>query len=86
MIMRPIILLGDPTSAGGQVVQASPATFVEGLAVARAGDAVVCPHGPCAIASGDEATLDEGRAVARNGDLTLCGAALLATRTATRIF
>jgi len=81
--MRAIVLLGDPTSNGGQVVQASPATFVEGLAVARVGDAVVCPHGACAIASGEDATLDEGRAVARNGDLTLCGATLHATHSAT---
>jgi len=81
--MRAIILLGDPVSNGGQVVQGSPATFVEGRAVARVGDAVVCPHGACAIASGDSATEDEGRAVARNGDLTQCGATLIATHAAT---
>ncbi|WP_268800874.1 PAAR domain-containing protein [Pseudomonas huanghezhanensis] len=84
--MRSIILLGDPTSAGGQVVQGSSCTFIENLAVARVGDAVVCIHGPCVIASGDPTTLDEDRPVARAGDLTACGSVLIATHFASVIF
>lgn len=84
--MRPVILLGDLTSAGGKVIQGSSSTFSEGLPVARFGDAVLCIHGPCSIASGDETTLDEGKPVARHGDMTLCGATLIATHPTTHIY
>lgn len=83
--MRPLILLGDPTSNGGKVVQGAPATLVDGLPVVRVGDAVLCSHGACFVRSGDGATLDEGLPVARHGDLTACGATLVATHTATFI-
>jgi uncharacterized Zn-binding protein involved in type VI secretion len=84
--MRPIILINDPTSDGGQVTAGSSGTVIDGLAVARVRDQVMCRHGVCAIATGDDDTLDEGAAVARDGDLTLCGARLIATHSATKIF
>ena len=78
--MRPIIVIDDPTSDGGRVCEGSPWTDINGLAVARVGDRVLCPHGECMIESGDETLLDDDRAVARDGDLTSCGARLIATQ------
>ncbi|MDU8339589.1 PAAR domain-containing protein, partial [Pseudomonas syringae pv. actinidiae] len=43
--MRPIIVVNDPTSDAGQVLEGSPSTFINSLAVARVGDRVSCPHG-----------------------------------------
>ncbi|WP_339498334.1 PAAR domain-containing protein [Pseudomonas silesiensis] len=83
--MRPIIVLNDPTSEGGRVVEGSPATFINGLAIARAGDRVSCPHGDCTIGSGDDTLLDDDKAVARDGDLTACGARLVATQRDTSV-
>ncbi|EJM70842.1 PAAR domain-containing protein [Pseudomonas sp. GM55] len=78
--MRPIIVINDPTSDGGRVCEGSPWTDINGFAVARVGDRVVCAHGECMIESGDETLLVDGKAVARDGDLTSCGARLLATQ------
>ncbi|RAU43112.1 MULTISPECIES: PAAR domain-containing protein [unclassified Pseudomonas] len=79
--MRPIIVLNDPTSAGGRVIAGAPSTFLHNLNVARLGDAVLCPHGLCKIVSGDSSLLIDDRPVARQGDLLACGATLLATYT-----
>lgn len=78
--MRPIIVINDPTSNGGRVVEGSPSTFINGFAIARVGDRVSCPHGECSIASGDATLLDNDRAVARDGDLAACGAQLVASQ------
>lgn len=78
--MRPIIVINDPTSNGGRVVEGSPSTFINGLAIARVGDRVSCPHGECSIASGDGTLLDNDSAVARDGDLAACGAQLVASQ------
>lgn len=83
--MRPIILINDPTAAGGMVIQGSDTTTVNGRAVARVGDAVVCLHGICAIATGDDTTIVDGAAVARDCDLTACGSPLIATNSDTGI-
>lgn len=79
--MRPIIVLNDPTSAGGRVIEGSPSTVSNGLNVARLGDAVLCPHSPCSIDGGDGSLLIDGRPVARDGDPLECGATLIATYT-----
>jgi uncharacterized Zn-binding protein involved in type VI secretion len=78
--VRPIIVIDDPTSGGGRVLEGSPSTFINGLAVARLGDRVSCPHGECSIVSGDETLLVDDRAVARDGDRVSCGARLVATQ------
>lgn len=83
--MRPIILINDPTALGGMVIQGSDSTTVNGRAVARKGDAVLCLHGACMIATGDETTIDDGAAVAREGDVTACGSPLIATNSDTGI-
>ena len=80
------IVLGDKTSHGGNVIQASGQTFTGGVAVARVGDQVTCPihgHGTNAIASGDATLIVDGAAVAREGDKTVCGATLIASQAAT---
>ncbi|RMM31644.1 hypothetical protein ALQ80_100254 [Pseudomonas coronafaciens pv. oryzae] len=78
--MRPIIVVNDPTSDAGQVLEGSPSMFINGLAVARVGDRVSCPHGIGTIVSGDETLLVDGRPVAREGDFISCGARLMATQ------
>jgi uncharacterized Zn-binding protein involved in type VI secretion len=78
--VRPIIVMNDPTSQGGRVLEGSPGTFINGLAVARVGDRVSCPHGACKIVSGDETLLIDNQPIARDGDFVACGARLMATQ------
>ena len=78
--MKGVIRLGDATSHGGKVVAASGTSFVNGIAVARKGDACVCPvngHASCIIAEGDPAVLEGGIPVAFDGHKTSCGATLI---------
>lgn len=80
--MKGVIRLGDTTSHGGKVVAASGMARVDGITVARKGDACVCPiqgHIPCVIAEGDPAVLLGGIPVAFEGHRTSCGATLLSS-------
>lgn len=80
--MRNVILLGDATDHGGKVISASPNSFVDGRAIARRGDACVCPrrgHHHCVIVEGDPAVLIDGIPVAFEGHKTSCGATLIAS-------
>lgn len=80
--MRHVIRLNDPTTHGGKVVSAAPASTVMGVAVARKGDRCFCPlkgHEVCVIAEGDPSVLIDGVPVAFEGHLTSCGAKLLST-------
>ena len=80
--MKHVIRLGDATSHGGKVVAASSNASVNGLAVARKGDACTCPiagHASCVIAEGDPLVLDGGIPGAFHGHKTSCGAALIAS-------
>lgn len=82
----PVIRLGDKTSHGGSVLEASTLTDSGGIGVARVGDKVSCPlpgHGTGTIASGDASWIVDGKPVARNGDKTSCGAVLIASQQAT---
>ena len=82
----PIIRLGDKTSHGGAVIEASPHTTSGNIAVARMGDKVSCPlpgHGSTPIISGDATMIVDGKPVARQGDKTACGATLIASQQAT---
>jgi len=82
----PVIRLGDKTSHGGSVLQASSLTDSGGVGVARVGDQVSCPlpgHGPGTIVSGDASLIVDGKPVARHGDKTSCGATLIASQQAT---
>lgn len=80
--MKGVIRLGDSTSHGGMVIAASGTAFVHGIAVARQGDACVCPingHSPCVIAEGDPMVLVGGVPVAFQGHKTSCGATLISS-------
>jgi uncharacterized Zn-binding protein involved in type VI secretion len=80
--MKGVIRLGDATSHGGKVVAASGVSFVNGIAVARQGDACVCPvngHSSCVIAEGDPMVLEGGIPVAFQGHKTSCGATLISS-------
>lgn len=76
-----LIRLGDKTSHGGTVLEASQESDSGGKAIARMGDKVSCPRcGNNAIASGDQTLLVDGKPAARHGDKTACGATLIASQ------
>ncbi len=80
---KALIRLGDKTSHGGKVIQASAFTSSGGKRVARVGDLVKCPkkgHGTCPIVTGDPTLIVDGSPVARHGDKTACGASLIASQ------
>ena len=80
---RPFIVLGDKTSHGGTVVEASTMTETHGKGIARMGDKVTCPiqgHGTNVITSGDATMIVDGKPAARHGDTTACGATLIASQ------
>ncbi|MBW3511533.1 MULTISPECIES: PAAR domain-containing protein [Janthinobacterium] len=82
----PVIRLGDKTSHGGTVLEASAVSDSGGIGMARVGDKVACPlpgHGVCPIVSGDSSLIVDGKPVARHGDKTSCGALLIASQQAT---
>lgn len=80
----PLIVLGDKTSHGGAVIEASPTSDAGGKGIARVGDKATCPkHGPNPIVSGDNTLIVDGKPAARNGDKTACGATLIAGQQAT---
>ena len=67
---RALIRIGDSTSHGGTVTQASTTMRSEdGRGFARVGDTVTCPRcGTNAIATGDPTFILDDRPVAREGD------------------
>ena len=80
----PLIRLGDKTSHGGSVVEASTHSDSGGIGIARVGDKTSCPiHGSGTIASGDMTMIVDGKPAARHGDKTSCGAVLIASQQAT---
>lgn len=75
--MPAIARLGDPTSHGGVITQASPTVKAGQVPVARQGDPATCPlHGPTVIAGGSATVRANGQGVARMGDLLACGATI----------
>ena len=80
----PLIVLGDRTSHGGSVIEASTLSDSDGKGIARVGDMTVCPrHGRSPIVSGDTTFIVDGKAAARRGDKAGCGATLIAGQQAT---
>ena len=74
-----LIRLGDKTSHGGVVLEASPHSDIDGVGIARMGDKTSCPmHGPGPIVEGDATLIVDGKAAALHGDKTACGATLIA--------
>jgi uncharacterized Zn-binding protein involved in type VI secretion len=80
--MKGVIRLGDATSHGGKVIAATGTSVVHGIAVARQGDACICPipgHAVCVIAEGDPMVTLGGIPVAFDGHKTTCGAMLISS-------
>jgi uncharacterized Zn-binding protein involved in type VI secretion len=78
-----MIVVGDPTTHGGNVISGSDSDTIEGKPMARLGDLVSCPkHGVNAIVEGDTSFTLDGRPVALEGHHTACGSALIGTQTA----
>lgn len=72
------IVMGDPTSSGGQVITASNETDIMGMGVARIGDKATCPKlhkGIFPIVDGDITILVDGQPVALHGCALACGVA-----------
>jgi uncharacterized Zn-binding protein involved in type VI secretion len=75
--MPQVARITDPISHGGSIVGGASATFVNGLAVARQTDPVICAiHGPQTITGGLPSDLVEGLPIARVGDSISCGAVI----------
>lgn len=81
-------MLGDGTSHGGTVVEASQVTFTHNKPIARVGDKVSCPipgHGTTVIVEGDPTMILDGKPVARHGDKCACGAVLISSQVVSSI-
>lgn len=78
----PVIVLGDKTSHGGMVINASPFSDTHGKGWARKGDMVSCPlcKGVFPIIQGDPSLTDDGNPVAYHGCKVACGATLISSQ------
>jgi uncharacterized Zn-binding protein involved in type VI secretion len=86
--MPAIIVLGDKTDHGGEVIEASGVTDTHGRRIARVGDKVHCPkkgHGTVEIVAGDNTMIIDGKAVAYHGCKTSCGATLISSQVVTSV-
>lgn len=75
----PYIVVGCPTTGGGQVLSGNSMFLIEGIAMACVGDKATCPkHNTVAtIISGDPHMQIFGKAAARVNDSLSCGCKLL---------
>lgn len=86
MYRRPVILLGDITDHGGNVLNGGSARY-GGRPIARVGDMVSCPmHGDNSIMGGKSTVLLDGRLIAVEGMSTECGSHLIASQIMFNIF
>lgn len=77
-----LVLLGDKTTHGGQVISASSTMVVNGKKVALVGDKVSCPikgHGMTVILEGASDFISDGKPVAVNGSRCGCGCQLISS-------
>ena len=77
---RAVIRLGDFTSHGGRVIEATARMTIDGIPVALWGDHCSCPilgHDNCVICEGEVQAMFDGRPVALEGHKTSCGATLI---------
>ncbi|WP_258190238.1 MULTISPECIES: PAAR domain-containing protein [unclassified Stenotrophomonas] len=65
-----MIVLGDRTIGGGEVLTGAPSTFINNIAVARVGETASSPQhgGFFAIVTGDHTFLIDGQPFARHGE------------------
>jgi uncharacterized Zn-binding protein involved in type VI secretion len=81
--MPALIVLGDKTDHGGEVIEASGVTDTHGRYIARIGDKVQCPkkgHGTTEIVEGDLTFVIDGKGAAYHGCRTSCGAILISSQ------
>lgn len=81
--MPALIVLGDKTDHGGEVIEASGVTDTHGRCIARIGDKVQCPkkgHGTTEIVDGDPTFVIDGKGAAYHGCRTSCGAILISSQ------
>ncbi|MBC7993421.1 MAG: PAAR domain-containing protein [Rhizobacter sp.] len=86
--MPAMIVLGDKTDHGGEVIEASGVTDTHGKRIARVGDKVYCPkkgHGTTVITTGDNTMIIDGKAVSYHGCKTSCGATLISSQAVTTV-
>jgi uncharacterized Zn-binding protein involved in type VI secretion len=86
--MPAMIVLGDKTDHGGEVIEASGVTDTHGKQIARIGDKVVCPkkgHSNAVIVTGDLTMVIDGKAAAYHGCKTSCGATLISSQMVTSV-
>jgi uncharacterized Zn-binding protein involved in type VI secretion len=86
--MPALIVLGDKTDHGGEVIEASGVTDTYGKRIARVGDKVQCPkkgHGTTTIVEGDLTFLIDGQGAAYHGCKTSCGAILISSQSVTTV-
>lgn len=69
-MQRVVIVVGDHTTGGGEVLTGAPSTFINNIAIARVGDKASCPKhvGFFAIVTGDDTFLIDGQSLARHGE------------------
>ena len=77
-----VIVLGDTTDHGGEVISAAPVATAGGKPIARVGDMVACPRcgGTFPIVEGNAAMTFDGGHVAYHGCAVACGARLIASQ------
>jgi len=77
-----VIVLGDTTDHGGEVISAAPVATAGGKPIARLGDMVACPRcrGIFPIVQGNPAMCFDGGAIAYHGCTVACGATLIASQ------
>lgn len=75
----PYIVIGCPTTGGGQVITGNASFLIEGIPIACIGDKATCPkHQTVAtIIAGDPTMQVMGKAAARANDPLSCGCKLL---------
>lgn len=81
-MIRNVIVMGDATTHGGNVIHASSMIVVDGKNVALVGDLVSCPKckGVYPIIEGTEKVFFMGQPAALEGMQTACGARLIASQ------
>ena len=75
----PYIVMGCPTTGGGQVITGNTSFLIEGIPIACVGDKATCPKHQMVstIIAGDPHMQVMGKAAARVNDALSCGCKLL---------
>ncbi|EAA1959733.1 PAAR domain-containing protein [Escherichia coli] len=80
--MKGIVVLGDKTTHGGQVISVSSSMVINGKKVALVGDKINCPvkgHGINTIIEGSFDWISDGKQVVVNGCRCECGCVVISS-------